>query len=100
MSKVQMRLVVVDELHQLGQFPAQPRPEAPEQPVKAQLLPVVTVKMVPQEKKDGTEDINEPIWYGQPNGEFMLKFTKPEAMQGLHPGREVIVTIETVDADQ
>lgn len=92
MQKIVMRLICTGQHHQLAQFAVPPdaegKPKAPE------LAPITDVRMVAQAKKDGTEDINHPVWRDAPNATFDIKFAQPEVMAECVAGREFIVTIE------
>lgn len=94
MQKIMMRLICTGQHHQLGQFHMPPDAEG--KPVAPTLEPVTDVRMVAQSKKEGTEDINHPVWRDQPNATLDIKFAKPEIMAELQAGREFIVTIEAV----
>lgn len=91
-TKIRARFLCINRQHQLGQFQDPPgedgKPKAPE------LRPITAVNLVPDAKTEGPEDLNHPIWNGDPNGAVELKFCTPEALAGFEPGKKYIVTIE------
>lgn len=91
MQKIVMRLVATSQHHQLGQFPVPPKDVVVQPP---DLEPITSIALVAQAKKEGTEDINHPLWRDAPNADLKINYGKPELLADIKPGREFIVTIE------
>jgi hypothetical protein len=94
MTPIKARFVCINRQHQLGQFQEPPGPDG--KPKAPELKPITDVRLVPDAKSHGTEDLNHPVWNGDPNGMVEFKFGTPEAMAGFEPGKKYIVTIEAL----
>ena len=97
MSKIQARFVCTGSHRQLGQFQDPPGPDG--KPKPPLLKPIVDVRLVPDAKTHGVQDLNHPVWFGDVSGVMEFKFGTPEAMEGFEPGKKYLVTIEEMPDD-